>query len=345
MSLVAAGSLTTGAARAAIAYTTGSSLDVADGKPTFGDVAFGAPASRGNDGSIAAGNWTHADYPASGTPYPGQAGNAPNPYWEVDLLATYTLTHIVVTDRVDCCSPNRLNGATVTLFGAGGSVIGTAGISGIADGTYGSVFTFNNGGSGFSGVQRVRIDGVSQYFQFAEFDAFATSHPVNWALGTAVQFYSASGIALSSYPGFPSSNVTDGDFNTFTHPDSPPHADSYAEIDLAQSIYVDSLTLAGRLDGCCPDRLFDYQIQFLDGAGTLIHTMSHTGGTMAAEKIDVIASYGGLGPHARFVRVVNTNDADYGPQIGELQVFGVIPEPSSVLLAALGCGAFLRRRR
>ena len=57
-------------ADAAVAIGPPSLIDVADGKPTFGDVAFGAPTSRGNDGIAADGNWTHADFPTSATPYP-----------------------------------------------------------------------------------------------------------------------------------------------------------------------------------------------------------------------------------------------------------------------------------
>ncbi len=337
--------LTASAAHAAIAYTL-TSVDVADFKPTFGDTAFGAPTSRGNDGSAAVGNWNHANYPDSATPYPGQAGNAPNAYWEVDLQGAFNLTHIVVTDRVDCCDPNRLNGSTVTLFGAGGAILGTESLSGIPNGTFGTVFNFNNGGSGYAAVERIRIDGSQQYFQFAEFDAFAmVNQPVNWALGMPAQFHNAGGAPVASWVPNPASLVNDGNFNTFTHPLDQTSSGYYMEVDLMQSVYIDSITMTGRLDGCCPDRLQDYQIQFLDASGSLLHSISHPGGTTPTETIDVIGSFGGLGPQARFVRVVNANGANYGPQIGELQVFGVVPEPSSALLLGLAGLAFLRRRR
>jgi hypothetical protein len=330
-----AASLFPSIAKAAVALTQGP-VDVADFKPTAGDVAFGFPTSNGNDNNT--GNFTHAD---NLNPPPN------NPFWEVDLQGTFNLINFGVTDRAGCCDPNRLNGSTVTLLGAGGSVIATQSIGGIPNGTFGSVFNFDNGGAGYSGVQRVRIDGSTQYFQFAEFDAIANlTTPVNWALGAAAQFYSAGGSPVQGWPGFPASFITDGIFTTFTHPDNPtPHGGYYAEIDLGQSIFIDNITLTGRLDGCCPERLVGYDVQFFDAAHTLVHTINHPGGTTPTETIDVIGGFGGLGPQTRFLRVVNANGADYGPQVGELQVFGVIPEPSAAVLLALGACGLRRRRR
>ena len=46
-------------------------VNVAELKPSFGDTAFGAPTSRGNDGidgTVNPAHWTHADYPASALP-------------------------------------------------------------------------------------------------------------------------------------------------------------------------------------------------------------------------------------------------------------------------------------
>jgi hypothetical protein len=316
--------------KAAIAYA---SVDVADFKPTSGDVAFGFPTSNGNDGNVS--TFNHAD---NTNPAPN------NPYWEVDLQGAFNLTQIVVTDRAGCCSPNRLNGSTISLIGAGGALLGTESIGGIVDGTFGSVFSFNNGGVGYSGVERVRIDGSQQYFQFAEFDAFSLQ-PKNWALGAVAGHYNAGGSLVASWPSLPAGNITDGNFNSISHPQDQASSGYYAQIDLGQSIYIDSITMTGRLDGCCPERLEGYQLQFLDAAGGLLHTMNHPGSTTPTETIDVIGSFGGLGPQARFVRVVNANGANYGPQIGELQVFGVVPEPSATILLGLGLCGLLRRRR
>jgi len=333
-------------ADAAVAIGAPSLIDVADGKLTFGDVAFSAPTSRGNDGIAAEGNWTHADFPTSATPYPGEAVNAPNPYWEVDLSGNFDLQSVVITDRIGtCCDPNRLNGSTVTFYGAGGSTIGTAPIS-IADGTFGSIITLDNGGAGYAGVERIRIDGTNQYFQFSEIDALSlVAAPINWALGTTVGYFNGGGAPVNTYPGQPAANVTDGILSSIVHSNDQSADGYYAQVDLGQEIMIDNISLTGRTDGCCPERLENYTLEFRDAAGNLVHTMSNAGQTTSSQIFDVIGDFGGNGPAAQFVRVINSGNNPYGPQIGELEVFGVIPEPSSSLLILASSLFLLRRRR
>jgi hypothetical protein len=340
-------------ASGAIAMSAPSQQNVALSKPSFGDTAFSAPTSRGNDGIDGfanSGNWTHADFPTSATPYPGEATNAPNPYWEVDLQGSYQLDSFVVTDRVGCCTGSRLNGSLVTLFGAGGSVVGSQTLIAAAGG--GDILSFDNAGLGFSGVERVRIDGVNggnpiQYFQFSEFAALSTIQtPVNWALGAGVQYYNASGAPVGTWASLPASFATDGILNNHTHALDQFAAGYYADIDLGQEILIDSLDLTGRTDGCCPERLQDFTIEFLDASGALVHSMSQSGQVTNTANIDVIGSFGGNGPLAKTVRIVNSNGDNYGPQIGELQVYGVsVPEPSSALLTLLSVAFLAFRRR
>lgn len=330
--------------------------DVADGKPTFGDTAFGAPTSRGNDGVASPDNWTHADYPTSATPYPGEGANAPNPYWEVDLQGSHDLDNIVITDRIGCCDPSRLDGSIVTLFNGSGGIIGTEMIAGIA-GTTGSRLTFDNGGGGYTGVARVRIDGVNggapiQYFQFSEFDANVfegATAPINFAAGAPVSLMDASGVPAATWPGFPAANITDGVLSSITHPQPQAATGFYFEIDLGQEILVDNFDITGRgfRDACCPERLEDWRVEFLDGDGMTTFSYDHTGQTVMTDNIDVIGMTGGFGPAAQFVRVINANGADYGPQIGEFALYGVpVPEPGVAGLAAMAaCAAAWRRRR
>lgn len=57
--------------------------NVALGKPTTGDTAFGFPTSNGNDGSIS--TFNHAD---NVNPAPD------NPYWTVDLQGAFHLMRV-----------------------------------------------------------------------------------------------------------------------------------------------------------------------------------------------------------------------------------------------------------
>ena len=321
--------------------------NVALNKPTFGDVAFGAPTARGNDGITGAtqpGNWTHADYPTSATPYPGEVGNAPNAYWEVDLQGSFTIDQMIVSDRADCCTPNRLNGATITLFDAGGGIVGTESIAGLPDSNPGAATTADFSTT-YANVARVRIDSPQQFFQFSEFEAIANvAQPINWALGASAGYFNSVDAAVDSWGGLPATNITDGVPSSISHPLDMNSAGYYAQVDLGQEVNIDNIALTGRI-GCCPERLENYTIEFRDGLGGLVHTITHPGQTTTTETIDVIGSFGGNGPLAQFVRVINTNGDNYGPQIGELEVFGYVPEPSSSLLALAGLSLLFRRRR
>ena len=75
------------------------------GKATQSDRAkdiFGSAynAIDGNlDSHLAAGSCSHSD-------------SQTNPWWRVDLLDTYVVTSIIITNRGDCCA-ERINGAEI----------------------------------------------------------------------------------------------------------------------------------------------------------------------------------------------------------------------------------------
>jgi hypothetical protein len=142
--------------------------NVALNKPTSGDEAFGFPTSNGNDGSID--TFTHAD---NTNPPPD------NPFWQVDLEGIFDLTRIELVDRADgCCSPNRLEGSSLTVFDVSMTPIYTsAPITGLTDPSSGELITFDNGGAGFAGAAHIRVDGANQFFQFAELRAFVIPEP------------------------------------------------------------------------------------------------------------------------------------------------------------------------
>lgn len=136
-------------------------INIALGKPTTGDVAFGFPTSNGNDGNV--NTFNHADNT-----------NSPpnNPFWQVDLQGIFDLTSIEIQDRIGCCSPNRLDGSIVTVFGADGvtALYQSDPLTGLG-GTTGQLVLLP---LDVSGAAFIRVDGFNQYFQFAELRAYGT---------------------------------------------------------------------------------------------------------------------------------------------------------------------------
>ena len=198
-----------------------------------------------------------------------------------------------------CCADSRLDGSVVTLLGAGGAIVGTQALTGLSGG--GGTEFFN---TSFSGVERIRIDGNHQYFQFSEFRAYSTVQtPINWALGAPAQYYDSAGSPVTPWGGLPTSNITDGNTGTFSHPSSQLNAGHYVDINLGQELLVDSLDLTGRI-GCCPDRLQDFTIEFINGLGVVTHSMPIAGQVTTTTNIDVIGDFGGDGPIAQTIRIV-----------------------------------------
>ena len=118
-------------------------VNVAQGKPTTGDTAFGFPTSNGVDGTTS--TFTHAD----------NTNAVPNnPYWQVDLTQNYDLTRLEITDRSDgCCSPNRLNGSQIRVYDVNNMQIGaTIPIAGLSTPSSSQTLVFTNGATGWLGA-------------------------------------------------------------------------------------------------------------------------------------------------------------------------------------------------
>ncbi|MDB4438313.1 discoidin domain-containing protein [bacterium] len=318
-------------------------VNVAELKPTFGDTAFGAPTSRGNDGidgTIDTTNWTHADYPTSAAAYPGEVDVAPNPYWQVNLDGDFDLTRVQIVDRVDCCDPHRLNGSTITFFDGLGAPIGSPVlVDGLAlnNPADTAVLEFDNAGAGWAGVAAIRIDGVAtnQYFQFSEFRAFSMQPepPNNVALGAPVTSSAA------TWGGQGPENITDGSLATQSHPlaDFGTLGFTYS-IDLGQDYNLKEIVLINRADGCCPERLSNYRVSLHidDGNGLPgdvmwtadVRTDGSNSGSNGRDQLRAELDAGGsfLGRH---ITIENLSDAAYNPQIAEVQAFTFddIPDP------------------
>lgn len=289
-------------------------VNVALNKPTDGDVFSSYPTSNGNDGNLT--TFTHAN---NSNPAPN------NPYWNVDLQGVFDIDRVELTDRISCCAPNRLNGSEIRFFDSSQTQIGApVAISGLPDnnpaGT--ATLTFDNGGAGWQGVQYIRVDGYTQYFQFAELAAFADL-PVD-----PNQNIAAGKPAISSgatWNGFPPSFVNDGNSTTISHPLTDAGTlGFYYQIDLESTFTLDRILVRNR-DNCCPDRLSNYRVSVFESDGTTLAwsaTVRSDGSNSGQGGVDTVRAINGTGIFiGRFIRIENLNAGGYAPQIAEVEAY------------------------
>jgi hypothetical protein len=189
------------------------------------------------------------------------------------------------------------------------------------------VYPFDFGGGFGATLGRATANGN---FVLSEFRA-ETEPPVNLALNKAIL---SSGL---TYGGFPATNLVDGLPATFSHPNDGANTLGYFyEIDLGTDYQLANINLRNRNDGCCPERLSNYEVQLYgldtdgEGPGALLwngiirgdNTNSGVGG------IDTVIAGNGSGAfHGRFLRIVNHSNMGYNPQIAEVEVYGS-PSPT-----------------
>lgn len=145
----------------------------------------------------------------------------------------------------------------------------------------------------------------------------------NLALGKPV---TASG---TLWPGFPASYLTDGRPETFTHPNISDTLGFTFLIDLQQTVLAERIVITGRGDGCCPERLRRYRVEWLaDEDGT-------PGAVLWRGDFRMDGSFPSIGGHdtwhaedgegefgGRFLRITNLSGEAHNPQIAEVEVYG-----------------------
>jgi len=255
--------------------------------------------------------------------------------YTVDLGQAFNLDEIVLWNRTGCC-PERLSNYRVSIHpddGAGmpapavwttdvrtdGSNSGDAGSDSLTgdldpDGTFaGRFITVEN------------LSNEAYNPQIAELQAFTNDEvpepPVNLALNAPAGFFTAEDLAVEAYGGLPASNATDGVSATITHPADMVSADYYLAVDLGSETVIGSIAITGRIfrDECCPERLEDATLELLDDGLNLVSSQVLAGQVTTTQTIEFPAA-----PSARYIRVVNSNGADYGPQIGEIEVYAPV---------------------
>nr|XP_055073703.1 uncharacterized protein LOC129453464 isoform X3 [Misgurnus anguillicaudatus] len=170
-----------------------------------------------------------------------------NPWWRLDLLDSYNISTVVITNRKDCCA-ERLNGAEIrignSLENNGNNNPRYAVLNGVAAGQSVSVSCHNTNGR----YVNVIIPGHSKILSLAK---VAVSQAEDLALrGRAVQ--------SSTAYGWEASNAIDNLPLTCTHTDTSDNP--WWRLDLLDSYYISTVVITNRKD-CCEERLNGAEIR------------------------------------------------------------------------------------
>ena len=163
-------------------------------------------------------------------------------------------------------------------------------------------------------------------FVLSEFQA-ETDPDLNIALNKPVS------ASAALYGGFPVTNVVDGTPATFTHPltDAGTLGFTY-EVDLGATWSLTRVAIKNRADGCCPERLTNYQVQLygedegglgdLNWSGTIRGDNSNSGNAGTDTIVAAADTTPGHSFTGRYIRVINLSNAAYNPQISEIEAYG-----------------------
>ena len=306
--------------------------NLALGRPITTSAATwsGLPATNAVDGNF--GSLTH----------PLASSGTLGFYYQIDLGADVTPSHISVVNRGDGCCPERLTNYQVTLYadtaGAPGAVLWQATIRGDGSnsGIGGTDLIFANASSNPAHTFRgrfLRLSNLSNAAynpQLAEIQVWQLSASGNLAVGRPTI---ASG---ATYPGYPAGNVTDGNRLSpgFSHPADGATLGFYYQTDLGSTKTLSRVVLYNRNDAA-PERLSNYRVTLLADNGSTVNWQADIrtdGSDSGLGGADTILKTASSNPahffSGRYIRVTNISGAAYSPQIAELEAF---PEPSPTI--------------
>lgn len=136
----------------------------------------------------------------------------------------------------------------------------------------------------------------------------------------------------ATWGGQPATSAVDGNVGTITHPLAGSGTlGFYYQIDLGADVVPSHIAVINRGDGCCPERLTNYQITlYADTAGApgavlWQATIRGDGSNSGIGGTDLIYANASSNPahtfRGRFVRLSNLSNAAYNPQLAEIQVW------------------------
>ncbi|XP_026040496.1 uncharacterized protein LOC113032058, partial [Astatotilapia calliptera] len=179
-----------------------------------------------------------------------------NPWWRLDLLKTYKINTVTITNRQDCC-PERINGAEIRIGNSlndnGNANPRCAVISSIAAGAS-QTFACN----GMEGRYiNIVIPGRTEYLTLCEVEVDGTLSETNVArLGQVAQ--------SSTYGNAKPENAIDGNRASNYNQGSCAHTNNdlnpWWRLDLLKTYKINTVTITNRQD-CCPERINGAEIR------------------------------------------------------------------------------------
>ena len=138
--------------------------------------------------------------------------------------------------------------------------------------------------------------------------------------------------SAATWDGLPAGNAVDGNVGTITHPLAASGTTGfYYQVDLGGEFAPHHLAIVNRGDGCCPERLTNYQVTlYADGGGApgavlWQATIRGDGSNSGIGGTDTVFANASTNPahqfRGRYVRVTNLSGAAYNPQVAEIQVW------------------------
>ncbi len=175
---------------------------------------------------------------------------------------------------------------------------------------------------------------------FCLFLTGAVHAQINAALKKPVTTAFSTSTTAATYGGYPASNLTDGDTQTFSHPDTMATTKGFRyDINLGRSWTLDHLRIFNRT-GCCPERLSNYRVSLFqdNGAGAPAATAVWTAviranGTNSGSGgyDDVVAGLDAAGTFAgQWIRLENISGSAYTVQTAEVQAWSMEESPANV---------------
>ncbi|XP_052387767.1 uncharacterized protein LOC127934432 [Carassius gibelio] len=177
-----------------------------------------------------------------------------DPWWKLDLMKTYSVNRVTITNRLDCCS-SRINGAEIRIGNDSSDVSNNSICAAIPTIPAGATYSYSCGGMEGRYVI-VDIPGASQILTLCEVGVYVI-FPGNLATGRTVTQSSTISTwfaqqAIDFNPGFVQPSSSCSSTTAQTNP--------WWRVDLRYIYRVSRVVITNRLD-CCPERINGTEIR------------------------------------------------------------------------------------